>query len=193
MPMPAVKGFTLIELIIVMLLLGILAVTALPPLMDRGQFNAAAYQTRVLSALQNMQARAMQDTRPGFCFQINFINSSGGNLPAFGVATNDYSAANQANTCNTSINFALSDESTPYTRASEMSDAGVRLIASSLAGAGANIHYLRFNSLGRPLNNIDNCQQGCQVELLTDGPNLRVCVSAQGYIYPADTLSGASC
>ena len=62
-------GFSLVELITVITLIGILAVVAGARLQTRQGYSEYAYQDRLVSALRNMQTRAMQDTRDGFAFR----------------------------------------------------------------------------------------------------------------------------
>lgn len=56
------QGFTLVELIIVIILLGILSVTAGPRIFGRAGVDEAATEARFLSMLRLQQQRAMQDT-----------------------------------------------------------------------------------------------------------------------------------
>ncbi|WP_404401342.1 prepilin-type N-terminal cleavage/methylation domain-containing protein [Idiomarina seosinensis] len=56
------RAFTLVELIIIIVLLGILAVSAYPLLGDRAGVDVATRQGELMSLLRLQQQRAMQDT-----------------------------------------------------------------------------------------------------------------------------------
>lgn len=62
------KGFTLIELVMVIIIMGILAVTVLPKFFGSNGFEEYAYRTEVISTLRAVQQKAMQDTAN--CYQI---------------------------------------------------------------------------------------------------------------------------
>ncbi|WP_017221681.1 type II secretion system protein [Moritella dasanensis] len=53
------SGFTLIELVIVIILLGILAATAIPKLIGNDGFEAQAYRDQLLQLLKTVQQQAM--------------------------------------------------------------------------------------------------------------------------------------
>ena len=169
------QGFTLIELIIVIILISVLAVSAFSRFSDNSGFAEYTYQARLISALRNMQTRAMFDTRAGYCFQINLDTST----PAFGPPTLDYvtdTSTSIAATCNTDIDFTNADYLT--TSASEMNEEGISL--SILP----NVDLIGFDSLGRPINNSGTriCSAGCTITL-TGETTVAICVESQGYIH----------
>lgn len=68
-------GFTLVELITVILLLGILAVTAGPRLFGDSGVSESVLSTQLVSLLRNEQTYAMQDViHP--CYGVNFAASN---------------------------------------------------------------------------------------------------------------------
>ena len=66
------SGFTLVELVIIIVLLGVLSVVAISRFDDGKGYNEFLLQKRLLSALRHVQMQAMQDTRDGYCHRLNF-------------------------------------------------------------------------------------------------------------------------
>ena len=161
------KGFSLVELITVITLIGVLAVVAGTRLQSRQGYVEYAYQDRLVSALRNMQIRAMQDTRDGFCFRLNFQY---GASSAYGPPSLDYAPGNG----NAPAFLA--------TVGTELTDEGLSL--SSADGALINFSYIGFDALGRPLNNAANCGTGspCRVTI-TGESSVDVCIESEGYIH----------
>ncbi|RUO45393.1 prepilin-type N-terminal cleavage/methylation domain-containing protein [Idiomarina aquatica] len=56
------RGFTIIELIVIIIVVGILAVSAYPLMGGRSGVDVAVYQAELVSLLRQQQQRAMQDT-----------------------------------------------------------------------------------------------------------------------------------
>lgn len=172
------SGFTLIELVIVLVLLGVLATVAAARFQGRSGYAEYTFQNRLVSALRNMQTRAMQDSRDGFCHQINFQYGVG--VAAFGPPSADFTSGNQAQTCLTSINFSTAEFL--RTDAGEVSDESVSMASSD--GAATSISFIGFDSLGRPLSSANNCSgnAGCQVSFSGE-ETVSVCVEQEGYIH----------
>jgi len=168
-------GFTLLELIIVMIILGILAVYAVPKFSGASGYSEYTYQNRLISVLRNMQVRAMQDSRPSFCHRINFVSTS--TQVAFGPASTNYTAGNDAATCATSIDFGSPDFL--RTSATEILDSNVSMTA--VDGATA-ISLIDFNSFGSPLTAASNCSAGCRVTF-TGEAAAQVCIESEGFIH----------
>lgn len=168
-------GFTLLELIIVMVILGIIAVYAIPKFSGASGYSEFTYQNRLISVLRNMQIRAMQDSRPQFCHRINFVSLSA--QVGFGPASSDYSSGNELATCATSIDYS----SPEYLRtsATELLDANVSMTALDGASPISNID---FNSFGSPSTSVSNCSAGCTVTF-TGVSAARVCIESEGFIH----------
>lgn len=171
------KGFSLVELITVVILIGVLAVVAGTRLQTRKGYAEYAYQDRIVAALRNMQTRAMQDTRSGYCFQINFAY---GSSSAYGPPSLDYSPGNGAATCAAGISSSAPDFLA--SQGSEISDESLSL--SSSDGNITNFSYIRFDGLGRPYNGAADCSSGVACKVIISGEsNVEVCIESQGYIH----------
>jgi MSHA pilin protein MshC len=170
----AQEGFTLLELIIVIVILGTLAVYALPRFTGTATYAEYGFQNRLISVLRNMQIRAMQDSRPNFCHRINFVTSS--SQVAFGAPSGNFANGNQAATCGTSVDF-----STPaYLRSSANEIAGSDVTMSALDGS-SDISFIQFDSFGIPQTEASNCLNGCQIDFI-GATEASVCIQSQGYV-----------
>jgi MSHA pilin protein MshC len=169
-----IRGFSLIELVVVIILLSILAVTVAPRFSGKSGFAEYAYQARLISALRAMQTRAMHDTRPGFCFQINISSSR----RAFGAPRMAYADADPSPTCTTVIDYT----NPPHfaTTATEMASENVRISANR--DGGSSIFYIGFDNLGRPITSSNNCAAGCRIEFLGE-KRIGVCIESEGYVH----------
>ena len=187
------KGFTLVELVAVIVLLGILSVYAVPRLFDGSDVAATVFQSRAISILRNIQTRAMQDTRKdGYCYKVNF--DSGNNT--FGVPSLNYESTSDsaqiAETCATTIDTS-SDTQFYYVTSDELNADGISMVAR--ANNGDVIASIEFDSLGRANQNDLECDldsvassgySGCRIEFIGDS-SAYVCVESEGYIYACDT------
>lgn len=63
LPKKVNRGFTIIELVLVIVLMGILSVTVAPKLFSSNGFDEYAYQAEIISVLRSAQLRAMQQTQ----------------------------------------------------------------------------------------------------------------------------------
>lgn len=128
------KGFTLVELVAVIVLLGILSAYVVPRLFDSSDVAATVYQSRLISILRNMQNRAMQDTRKdGYCYKVNFDNGNN----AFGVPSLNYESTTDtdqiAETCATTID-TTSDNQFYYVTSDELDADGLNMVARANNG-----------------------------------------------------------
>lgn len=191
------QGFTLIELILTMLIISALAVYAYPRFFDKSGYSEFTLQARLISALRHMQQRAMQDTRAGFCYQINLDTST----PAFGPPKLDYSESSvRADTCSLTIEFEQAALNPEFLRTDrdngvhEMSTEGVTLSATArneTAGTSVDINFVGFSALGVPIVDPDlnsapviSCINTCKITLTgVDSDTASVCIESQGYIH----------
>jgi MSHA pilin protein MshC len=176
-------GFTLVELVIVIILISVLSVSVFSRFSGTSGFSEYTYQARLISALRNMQTRAMHDTRVEYCFQINFDSA------AFGPPTLTYTTGAPADTCETSIDFTNADYLT--TSSSEMAEANVSLSTLSNSTLSSSTHpsfnFIAFNSLGQPVDAIGEltCSYQCKI-ILTGESAVSVCIESQGYIHACE-------
>jgi len=170
------KGFTLIELIVVIILISILSVAVFSRFSGTSGFAEYTYQARLVSALRNMQSRAMYDNRENYCFKVNIDTTNA----AFGPPTLDYitgSLSSISGTCSSSIDFGNPDYLA--TSATEMSAEGVGLSTQP------SFNSVDFDDLGRPkLENAD-CSATCKITFSGEA-NVSVCIESQGYIHACE-------
>ncbi len=123
------KGFTLIELITVLILVGILAFTALPRFFDRSAFETRGFRDETLSLLRYAQKAAVAQRRT-VCVTVN----------PTGVALNIASAAG-ATTCDTALTLP-----NPNPRG------GTGLSANVAGALTPNFAFLAEGGTDRPAN-----------------------------------------
>jgi MSHA pilin protein MshC len=75
------NGFTIIELIVVILIISILAVTIVPKFFDSNGFEEFTYQAEIITKLRSIQVRAMQQTDGTQCHMV-LVTSSALGIPA---------------------------------------------------------------------------------------------------------------
>ena len=125
--MQAARGFTLVELIVILILVGILAVVAMPKFTGVGAYNTMGFNDRVMESLRYAQKQAIAKRR-NVC--VTFAASAA----SFTFAT----AAGTA--CDTNLSGPAGEN--PYTVAAENKS----VVIFSPVPAG-----LTFNALGQPI------------------------------------------
>jgi MSHA pilin protein MshC len=168
------RGFTLVELVIVVVVLGILAVAVAPRFTSTDTYAEFALQQRLQTALRTLQIQSMYDTRPGFCYQLNF---SGGSAAGFGPSTNNYRAGNAALSCTSNIDYSLPR----YLRSDqdELSSNGITL---SAIDSGLPASFVAFDNLGRAFTSAGSCADGCEIAF-TGESTAKLCISAEGFVH----------
>lgn len=154
-------GFTLIELILVIVIASILAVTAGPAIFTSSGTDEYLFQSRLVSVMRMQQQRAMQDTSQ--CYGVRIENNRFG-------AVNDCTAA--------AIPNPLPNEG------SGISAAAATAAAVTISSSGAAVPYtVGFNGLGCPVSAPLTCNDSVDHEItITNSASIKVCVSSQGYI-----------
>lgn len=118
------SGFTLIELVVVMLIIGVLAVAAVPRLLDSQTFDSRGFNDQTLSALRYGQKAAIAQRRT-VC--ISFSATS---------VTLTVASAAGSSTCDTNL-------------AGPAGDSPFQIIASSGVAYTASPSNFRFNAAGQ--------------------------------------------
>ncbi|MBO1255841.1 prepilin-type N-terminal cleavage/methylation domain-containing protein [Alteromonas sp. 5E99-2] len=168
------KGFTLLELIITIILIGVLSVVAAARFQNSSGFDTFSLQNQLIASLRHMQFRAMQDTRADYCHRIVFDTVA----PAIGPPSNNYSTEPSAalSTCATTVNVNTPDYLQIDTEF--FTDLGASFVA--MDGITA-IGFIDFDSFGRPLTAVNNCAVDCQITFSTQSLS-NVCVNSEGFI-----------
>ena len=152
-------GFTLVELVVVILIGGILAVTVLPKFFSVDGENLQGQRDQLLALTHQLQLQSMQDTAnlPIICPTLVITNT------AAGFAEN--------NACDATADFTQDAENPQQiiwqADAAISSDVGLPLL-------------LRFDSWGRPQ---DACASGCNINLSQNNIDQRICIERSGYIH----------
>jgi MSHA pilin protein MshC len=179
------RGFTVVELVVVIVLVGILGAVAAARYFDRGSFDASAYAEQTKSMLRYAQKTAVAQHRPVFvvfsakrialCFDYRAD-------PACGAANRvQPPGGSNSNSAATIAQCGVSDwycEGTPDN------------LAYSQQGAGAGAAYFLFDALGRPLAAADQLStqapsfSGLVLRISGEGQNRDLAISPEsGYVY----------
>ena len=159
-------GFTLLEMVIVIIIIGILSVTVLPKFFNSSGFEEHTYRAEVISVLRAIQLRAMQNT-DGSCYQV-LIKAKQLGRPDIGVCNGNsppsppsFSGSWNSNSdSNTSVVVSHND------------------VSFLVGGFGL---YFEFDDLGRFTN--CNCS-GPYIDIVIKGEsNLKVRIEQEGYIH----------
>ena len=159
------QGFTLIELVVVILVLSILAVSAVPKLTGTSQYTEITHRDNTLALLRTVQQRAMQNTQGNTCHRVRFLPLSN---------TIGLSAQASDETCDSGV--IITHDTNDFLVLTELST------YSALNSASGTISHIEFDEWGRPAVNSGNCNSNCQVNF----GSYYLCIESQGYIHVCD-------
>lgn len=169
------RGFTLIELITVIILLGILAVAVLPKFDGTASYEAHTHRVQLISALRLTQQRAMQqtDTSDGYCHQLIFDSDN---------STSRYGIPDRVD-CTVTTFTGLVPEWQPDATGFEVQSR--YQISFSIQGQ-TNPSAITFDNMGRPVSNAtiaNNCVGGCIINVQSSVETLQIQIESEGYIH----------
>lgn len=151
-------GFTLVELVVVILIGGILAVTVLPKFFSVDGENLQGQRDQLLALTHQLQLQSMQDT-------ASLLTT----CPTLVIT-------------NTAAGFATSNACIPTASFSQDTANPQQIIWQAGATVTSTVGLpllLRFDSWGRPQG---ACNSGCDINLKLNGVDQRICVERSGYI-----------
>ncbi|MCP4321447.1 MAG: type II secretion system protein [Alteromonadales bacterium] len=165
-------GFSTIELVTVIIIVGILAVNVLPRFDGTASYEAHTYRAQLISALRLTQQRAMQQTdiSDGYCHQLIFDNDN---------TVSRYGIPDRVDCTEISFSAEWQPDATGF----EVSE---RHQVDFTIDGKANPSAITFDSMGRPVANetlANNCAEGCIINVQSSVETLKIKIESQGYIH----------
>ena len=159
-------GFTLVEMVTVIIIIGILSAVVLPRFTGSDSFEAYPFRAQLISALRLTQQRAMQQTNSAdtYCHQLV-------------IAGDRYGVVNRVSAnCATETNLAALDPDLSGHIVESRYDIEFSVKNKS------NPSVISFDSMGRPG---DDCSGGCEILIRQTDINesLSIEIESEGYIH----------
>lgn len=162
------SGFTIIELAIVIVLIGILGVTAGPKLLSKREFSAVATANQYIAHLRLVQLKALNHR--GVCHNSVFHTISGDTF--FGIPDN--------------IDAACGTETAEDSR--NILDSNTSIILIDEVHGNVTSPAFVFDSNGIASSGI-SCSGACLIQVSTSQSATYVCIHSQGYIRKVSTAN----
>ncbi|EOV0104958.1 TPA: prepilin-type N-terminal cleavage/methylation domain-containing protein [Vibrio vulnificus] len=150
------KGFTLIELIVVILLISIVSAYAASRYIGTGSFSAYAAQEQAISIIRQLQVYRMQSNTTGtynLSFQLTASGGCLGSTVGCDVATTPQAAQSRSDV--------------------------MRLDGVSVS---STISPIRFDLRGNPLQTNGSALNSVTITFTASGESASVCINSQGYV-----------
>lgn len=160
-------GFTLIELVAVIILMGILTIFIAPRFSTSSGFSEHALRERVISALRFAQQSALNDHSPNACYRY--------------FSDNDGFAAQFSTTPNTAANFSTSFTAIANTETRLSADNNSRDFAGINFSQGAVIYFNRNGELSSQPH-CEGVAGAAQTLTISGNETLSLRVSPAGYV-----------
>ncbi|ELM3614849.1 prepilin-type N-terminal cleavage/methylation domain-containing protein [Aeromonas sobria] len=161
--MPATKGFSLIELVLVILLLGILAAFAVPKWLGKGGFETQTVRDELLTRLRLVQTVNMHEPADR-CTQLVVVAPRFAHRTYLACPPSDDLGSGSGWTDNLRTRGRLVTAST-----------GMTISLNS-----NNSFVLRFDQMGRPLG---TCATGCTLQVTDGRETSRIKIESEGFIH----------
>ncbi|PQJ88267.1 prepilin-type N-terminal cleavage/methylation domain-containing protein [Aliivibrio sifiae] len=171
------KGFTLVELVVVIVILAIIAIYTSSKYMGASRFSSTAAQEQVVSILRQVQIAAMQTNAPDnsdSCRSILMTTSK------FGVSQSCQSQGMSS--------AALSD----YSKDTDQQQLELIKLSYAFNSISGAVSELSFDLLGRPITKVTSSVSSslctasdCRITITTPSSNesRSVCINSEGFIY----------
>ena len=177
-------GFTLIELIVVVILISIMAVTVLPKFFTSNGFEEFTYRDELITKLRAIQLRSMQQTTDTVCHQIQIQSLI--NPHIIGLQDNDPIAVYKCRISNTvppsKFCYTDSNNSNTVCYAGDTTTVTVNPKHSVIFTLSEGLTSFNFSSWGRPVGCIT--EDPCEITITITGESEAVVeINSEGYIH----------
>lgn len=150
------RGFTTIELVVTLIILGILSATIIPKFFTSNGFEEFTYRNEVITKLRSIQLRAMQQTNSAECHVV-LVNQFKLGIP---------------DDCDITPSFT-----------NDWTAGTTGVLIDSTNGAKFNVnggnYFFIFDHMGRP----DGCNDPCLIIIEGGESSLTIKIESEGYIH----------